>query len=185
MNALYDPLNNTYQDCVIQASPKTHEVEAARIMVKRLLKSSCRNLVMADRSYGSLDLMETIRDSNSDFLIRVQEKFIKETVEMPMEELDTFMTLTICTNQTKEINKLREKGKIKKLTGPSKFGKPQKNVTWFHPSPYVMKLRIVRLKLSTGAFETIATSLDPKKFPPDVIKELYHLRWKLKLHLEL
>lgn len=185
MNALYDPLNNTYQDCVIQASPKTHEVEAARIMVKRLLKSSCRNLVMADRSYGSLDLMETIRDSNSDFLIRVQEKFIKETVEMPMEELDTFMTLTICTNQTKEINKLREKGKIKKLTGPSKFGKPQKNVTWFHPSLYVMKLRIVRLKLSTGAFETIATSLDPKKFPPDVIKELYHLRWKLKLHLEL
>lgn len=135
---------------------------------------------MADRGYGSLDLMETIRDSNSDFLIRVQEKFIKETIEMPMKELDTTITLTICTNQTKEINELRDQGKIKRLIGPSKFGKPKKNVSLFHSSPYVMKLRIVRLKLSTGSFETIATSLDPEKFPPAVIKELYHLRWGIE-----
>ena len=82
MNALYNPLNNTYQDCIIQVSPKTHKVEAARIMMKRLPKPSCRNLVMADRGYGALDLMGTIQNSNFDFLISVQEKLIKETTEI-------------------------------------------------------------------------------------------------------
>ena len=66
------------------------------------------------------------------------------------------------------------------LPGPSKFGKPKKNVTWFHPSPYVMKLRIVRFLLDTGEYETIVTSLNRSKSSPAKIKELYHLRWGIK-----
>lgn len=40
-------------------------------MVKRLPKSSCGNIITGDRGYGPLDLMETIIDSDSDFLINV------------------------------------------------------------------------------------------------------------------
>ena len=36
VNALYDILNNTYKDCIIQDASKEHEVEAARQMMKRL-----------------------------------------------------------------------------------------------------------------------------------------------------
>jgi IS4 transposase len=42
---------------------------------------------------------------------------------------------------------------------------------------YPIKLRVVRFKISDDSFETIITNLDSEKFPPNKIKELYHLRW--------
>ena len=178
VNAMFDILNNTYSDCVIQPAPKEHEIEAARIMVRRLGKDSCPDLIICDRGYGSLDLMETIRDSNADFLIRVSNTgFIKEISELPMEELDIDMGLTIVTRQTNETKALRAQGKVKYLPGPSRFNKEKRNVSWHHPSPYRMGFRVVRFQLDTGEFETIVTSLDRKKFPISRIRELYHLRW--------
>lgn len=43
-----------------------------------------------------------------------------------------------------------------------------------------MKVRIVRIQLNTGEYETIATSLDREKFPPERIKDLYHKRWGIE-----
>lgn len=51
LNVLYDINNTTYVDAVIQPSPKTHEIEAARTMIKRLRKSSYSNIILADRGY--------------------------------------------------------------------------------------------------------------------------------------
>lgn len=181
LNAMFDILNNTYADCVIQPSPNVHEVEAARIMVNRLGKPSSRRLVICDRGYSSLDLMETIRDSNSDFLIRVSNTgFISEVKDMPLKEADIDISFTIVTNQTKETKKLREQNKVKLLIGPSKFGKEKKNVSWYHPAPYLMRLRIVRFRLDTGEYETLVTSLDRRQFPIGKMKELYHLRWGIE-----
>ena len=177
LNAFYDINNNTYVDAVIQPSPKTHEIEAARTMIKRLRKSSCSNIILADRGYNSLDLLATITDSNCDYLFRAHAKFLKEIIEAPFKEFDIDISFTIVTKQTKDLKELRNQGKVKWLPGPSTFGKPKKNVTWFHPSHYVMKLRIVRFLLDTGEYETIVTSLDRSKFSPSKIKELYHLRW--------
>ena len=53
-----------------------HEIEAARIMIKRLCKSSCSNIILADRGYNSLDLLATITDSNCDYLFRAHAKFL-------------------------------------------------------------------------------------------------------------
>ena len=78
---MYDILNNIYTDCIIQDAPKEHEIEAARQIMKRLEKMSTRDIVIADRGYTSLDLMETVRDAGADFLFRVPDDFIKETNE--------------------------------------------------------------------------------------------------------
>lgn len=43
-----------------------------------------------------------------------------------------------------------------------------------------MKVRIVRIQLNTGEYETIATSLDREKFPPERIKDLYHKKWGIE-----
>ena len=43
-----------------------------------------------------------------------------------------------------------------------------------------MKVRIVRIQLNTGEYETIATSLDREKFPPERIKNLYYKRWGIE-----
>ena len=180
LNALYDILNNTFLDCVVQSAPKEHEVKAARMMVKRLPKSSCRTIVIADRGYASLDLMETIRDQNVDFLFRVPNGFISELARMPMAEFDTDISFTIVTEQTKETKHLFAEGKVKILPGPSKFGKRKKDVSWFHPSPYLMRLRVVRFQLETGEYETLVTSLDRNHFLIAELKELYHLRWGIE-----
>jgi hypothetical protein len=180
INALFDILNNTYTDCVIQDAPKEHEIEAARQMIKRLGNRSAKELIVADRGYASLDLLETIRDVGADFLFRVPEDFIRETRNLPEQDCDVDVTFTIYTSQTKESKKLMAEGKAKYLSGPSKFGKPKKTVTWYHPSPYLMSLRIVRFKLSNGNYEIICTSLKRDKFPPEKLKTLYHLRWGIE-----
>ena len=180
LNALYDILNNTFLDCIVQSAPKEHEVEAARMMVKRLPKSSCHTIVIADRGYASLDLMETIRDQNAEFLFRVPNGFISELALMPMTEFDTDISFTIVTEQTNEAKRLIAEGKAKSMIGPSKFGKRKKNVTWYHSSQYLMKLRAVRFQLDTGEYETLVTSLDRNRFPVDRMKEVYHLRWGIE-----
>jgi len=50
---------------------------------------------------------------------------------------------------------------------------------WDFPSPYPMKLRIIRFMLDTGQYETLATSL-PRSFSLQEIKELYHARWGIE-----
>ena len=132
---------------MIQSSPKEHAAETARMMVKRLPKSSCRTIVIADRGYASLDLMETIRNQNVDFLLN---GFIPELAQMSMTDFDTDISFTIVTTQTKETKHLFAEGKVKILPGSSKFGKKKKDVSWFHPSPFLMKLRVVRFQLETG-----------------------------------
>lgn len=52
--------------------------------------------------------------------------------------------------------------------------------TWDFESPYQLKIRIVRFKISDDTWETIATSLPKDKFPPAVLKYLYHLRWGIE-----
>jgi hypothetical protein len=42
-----------------------------------------------------------------------------------------------------------------------------------------MTLRIVRIRLCTGEYETLATSL-PRSITAAEIKELYHARWKIE-----
>ena len=138
----------------------------------------CRAIVICDRGYGSLDLMETIRDQNADFLIRIRDSLLKETRALPMDECDVNIDFTIITDQTNASKKLTRETNTRFLPGLSKNKK--KLVTWFHPSPYHMNLRIVRFPLKTGTYETIGTSLDKNEFPIEEIKSLYHLRWGIE-----
>ena len=53
------------------------------------------------------------------------------------------------------------------MSGTSKFGKYKKSQTWDFESPFDMTIRIVRVKLPNGNYETLATSLNRFfDFPP-------------------
>ena len=180
VNAMFDLLNNTYADCIIQDAPKEHEIEAARQMVKRLSNKANKNIIIMDRGYASLDLMETVKDSGSDYLIRMPMGFISEIRSLPECECDVDESFTVVTRQTKENMRLRKQGKVKLQCGVSRYGKEKKGVSWYHPSPYLMSVLLVKFRLDNGEFEIIGTSLDREKFPPEKLKELYHLRWGLE-----
>jgi len=96
-----------------------------------------------------------------------------------MTELDTEVSFTITTTQTKED---KEKGHILLQTQKNKdkvYSSKTKSKRWDFPSPYPMKFRVVRVLLDTGEYETLATSLPPS-FTPSEIKELYHARWGIE-----
>ena len=181
LNALYDLNNKIYVDAIVEPRPKYSEFRAAWTMVDR--GNFGKAILMGDRGYSSMNLIEHIhRKENLDYLIRIKNGWISETKALPMTNLDIDISFEIRTTQRNIDKELFRTGKAKWISGPSKFGKQKKAETWDFESPFVIKLRVVRFKLSdTGNdandYETIVTSLDRTQFPMDEIKKLYHLRW--------
>lgn len=179
INALYDVLNKTYKDCIIQPKPQNDEVDACNQVV--ISNAFEKAILLADRGYGALNLLETIRrKDNLDYLIRVKNEWLTETKNLPLENLDTDITFELRTTATKKDKQLFKEGKAKWISGKSKFGKSKKHISWQYESPYIMTLRIVRFEIAENSYETIVTSLDRDEFPLEEIKKLYHLRWGIE-----
>lgn len=171
INALYDVLNKTYKDCIVQPRPKMHETKAAWQMVDRT-EFKQKSILIADRGYGSFNLFEHInKKDNLDYLIRVKNNWLTNFKNLKDEEFDidiSFELRTSTTNQDKEDYK---SGKAKFLSNMS---------IWDYPIPYTMNLRVVRIQITDSTYETIITSLNRFEFPLSKIKELYHLRWGIE-----
>lgn len=183
---LYDVLNKCYLDCVIQPQPEQDEIGAldALLAWNDLIwnNSEQKTLLVADRGFASYNVFATLQQTyNADFLIRVKQGrgAMREVAKLPHRELDLEIQFTITTTQTK---KDKENGYIF-LQTRKKDGRTYSTNTragrWDFPSPYPMRLRIVRILLNTGEYETLATSLPPS-FTPLEIKELYHARWGIE-----
>lgn len=181
-NPLYDVLNKCYLDCVIQPQPCQDEIGALLFMLA-WRDFPDKTLIVADRAYSSYNLFATIQKMpDVDFLIRVKQEqgAMREVAKLPMEELDREISFTITTTQTKADKK---NGYIFLQTQKEESKRPYSAKTrkgrWNFPSPYPMKLRIVRILLDTGKYETLATSL-PSSFTPEQMKQLYHARWGIE-----
>lgn len=181
VNPLYDVLNKTYQYCVIQPQPQQDEVGALLFMMK-WYEFKEKTLIVADRGYESYNIFAHIQNTpNTDFLIRVKQDrtAMREIGKLPMTELDTDVSFTITTTQTKED---KENGYILLQTRKMEdriYSSKTRAGRWDFPSPYPMKIRVVRFKLDTGEYETLATSL-PRSITLAEIKELYHARWGIE-----
>ncbi|MBQ6623028.1 MAG: transposase [Mogibacterium sp.] len=99
-----------------------------------------------------------------------------------MSDWDIAVSFELRTTQTKQDQKDFAEGKAKYVRGPSKRGL-DKQVTWDFESPFQFSYRVVRFKISPGEYETLVTSLDRNAFPPEKLKELYHLRWGIETSL--
>ena len=179
INALYDLLNKTYTDVVIQPSPKEQEERAAVEMIGRL-SLPYKSILIADRGYESVNLVEHIRRTpNLDFLIRVKNAGTRETRTLPMCDLDIDISFELRTTQRKEDKEAFASGRAKYIAGKSKFGK-DRYTAWDFESPFRMTYRVVRFKITEDTYETVITSLDRDTFPPEKIKKLYGMRWGIE-----
>jgi len=183
-NVLYDILNNIYIYCHMQPQPKMNEIGALRLMLE-WLDFPKKTIIIADRGYESYNTFaHFLENPNIDFLIRVKQNrsAMREIKKLPMKELDTDISFTITTTQTK-IDKqngyiLVQKHKFTNTT--KQYSAKTRNSQWDFTSPYPMKFRVVRFMLNTGDYETLATSLSREEFPMEDIKELYHKRWRIE-----
>ena len=182
VNPLYDVMNKLYVSCIIQPQPKVDEIGALAFMLSWYGFDE-KTLIVADRGYESYNTFAHFMElgANAKFLIRVKQNksAMREIAKLPMTELDTNVSFTITTTQTK---KDKENGYIfvqKRKNAKRAYSAKTKNARWEYKSPYPMTFRVVRFKLSTGEYETLATNL-PKSFTLQEIKELYHARWGIE-----
>ena len=99
---------------------------------------------------------------------------------LPIEELDTDVCGEITTTQTKE-DRERDRIFIQTHSNPDRvYSGNTRAGRWDFTSPYVMRFRVVRFKLKSGVYETLATSLPREVFSLDDLRELYHARWGIE-----
>lgn len=180
ISALYDILNKTYTDIVIQPQPKNDERGAVREIIKKRQFNE-KTILIADRGYESYNLFENIkRTPNLDFLIRIRNGLTKEARSRAMCPFDLDIETELRTTNTKKDREAFRAGKAKYISGPKKRGKGKAFVTWEFESPFLMKYRLVRFEIAPGVYETIATSLPRNEVSAQEIKELYGMRWGIE-----
>jgi hypothetical protein len=180
-NILFDVCNKTYQHCLIQPQPRADEVGALYFMLA-WYDFPEKTLIIADRGYEAYNVFAYFKErTKADFLIRIKQNrsAMREIRKLPMTELDTDISFTLTTTQT---NADKENGYIYIQTARKSietYSSKTRMRRWEFGSPYPMTLRIVRIRLCTGEYETLATSL-PRSITAAEIKELYHARWKIE-----
>ena len=174
---LYDTENRLVLDAIIDSKQGMDERSAAYIMIERY--SGQKALLSSDRGYISYNLLEYIkRNGRFEFLFRTPNRnTFKEINDLPMEELDIDVTVTVCSRSQQycDIYGYRH------LAGESPFGKDKKRVNWdFGKEPSKLYYRVVRFQLESEEWETIITSLPRESYPPSKIKEIYFKRWGIE-----
>lgn len=179
LNAIYDLLNKTYVDILLQPKPKQNEPQALIDMISR--NAFCgKNIIIADRGYEGYNLIaHIINKDNVDLLMRVKHDGMREIKKLPMVELDKDISFEITTTQTKE-DALHKRIHIQTHKENKHYSSNTVKRNWDFPSPYRMNFRVVRFMLDTGEYETIVTSLPKSRFSLSDIKKLYHMRWGIE-----
>ena len=153
-STLYDVLNGVCIDASLERCD-AHEVSIAK---EHLRYAEDNDLVIYDRGYFSFRMMAIATQAKGDFLIRARGR-----------------------------RSFRVSDEMLKGYGPDDIVveiKPSKNrVTAVRAEglPTRLTVRFVRVKLKTGEYEVLATSLtDQKKYPAKYFKDLYYLRWGIE-----
>ena len=176
LNCLYDVAAKSLVAAELQPKRRTHETQATCDMISAL-ELDRLTLLVGDRGYGSLNLVETVRrKDNLECLIRVRDNWIKEVAALPAEELDVDIVVHVITTQTKADKERVRAGLAKYLSGASRYGKYKKSQTWFYESEVDVAFRVVRVRLDNGDLETLVTTLPREGFPPGALRDLYHER---------
>ena len=177
LNAMYDLCSNRYLDALLQPGRKENEARAAGQMVKRFAYSE-KPIFIADRGYESYNVFAHIERKGMNYLIRVKDRDSNGILgailfpETDIFDVDVHKRLT--RKQTNEVKAHPEKDHFLPRNSPFDFLDLHTNLF------YDMNFRVVRFKLSEDSYEYIITNLDRETFPPEKIKELYHMRWALK-----
>lgn len=178
LNALYDICNRIYVDALIYAGKKNHICGALNKMVDRS-EIKGKVILLADRAYASYNVFEHITRKGWRYIIRAQDlpscrSMISSMSFPPTGPVDRWLHLNVTRRNTKATTTQRDIYRYIPSTGPFDFLPPGSK------EDYPIHLRVVRLEILPGVYELLVTNLNEKEFPPEKLKELYHLRWGIE-----
>lgn len=185
MNALYDLLSNTYLDCILQGSRESNEQAAFCDMVDRSWLNSV--IVMADRGYESYNNIAHVTEKGWRFVIRIKDNpkanGILKGLDIPdTPEFDLQINLNCTRKQTNEAKILfKDRNRYRLIPSHVRFDYLPDNHRKSDPLIwYPLSFRIVRFHLCDDLYEAVITNLPKDRFPPDVLKKLYSMRWGIE-----
>lgn len=152
-SVLYDVLNRVALDATL-GEARAYEIDLA---VGHLLHTRDGDLLTMDRNYPSYRMLAELNRCGRDFAIRCSAASFAEARDMLKGQGPDSQEVTLrpCAGQLAQI---RERG-----------------------LPLSLKVRLVRVLLSTGEYEVLVTSLlDNALYPTDGFRELYRLRWGIE-----
>ena len=166
-SVLYDVENMIAIDSVI-TSIRKGEISLAMEHLKYVKKN---DLVLFDRGYASYMLMAKILEKQGDFVIRLASNSFTASQKL-LRSKKSKESISIITPHPQLTKKIQAEG---------------------NSVPSSLKVRFIKVTLSTGETELLVTSLlDKQKYPRKLFKEIYWKRWgietfygKLKTRLEL
>lgn len=191
-NMMFDILNRTYQDCILQPKPKANERDASIEMMKRL---DCgKSIVIMDRGYDGFNMIENCnRMDNLFYIIRTKagKGGIKEISELPDKECDVEMEFEVVTSNKYYIDNHKDNTYLHLVNAPKKhhkkyFSPNTKNQRWDFEWRCIVKCRVVKFRINNAdsdkeEWEVLITNLNRFEFPLSMMKELYHLRWDIEV----
>lgn len=183
LNAMYDLLQHTYVDAIIQKRRLLNEHDAFVTMIDR---SDLKNvLAIADRGYESYNSMAHIQEKDWFYLIRVKDGKIgiARGLELPTSnEFDVFVDLSLTRSRSNEVKRLlKDRNRYKYMSQSQPFDYlPQSIRGCKTPVFYKLPFRIVRLQVSDNLYETLVTNLDASQYPAKELKRLYAMRWGIE-----
>lgn len=184
LNAMYDLLQRTYIDEVIQDFREMNEHAAFIEMVDRSWIDNA--LVMADRGYESFNDFAHVIEKGWHFLIRIKDvgsNGLLKGLDLPNKDcFDVEINLNLTRKQTNAVKELmRDRNHYRYIPAKANFDYlPVKNRKAEPTKWYPLSFRIVRFPISEDSYEAIVTNLPAEEFPPPEIKKLYAMRWGIE-----
>ena len=179
INAVYDLMNRTYQDILIQKGRKKNENIA---LVQMTDRSSIPNAILiADRNYEAYNGIAHMEKKGWKYLIRIRDTsgMIQPFHFKSDCDLDVWKTITLTRKQTNAFKRMKagDPARYRCLPNSSPF-----DFIDLHDNIYYdLNIRFVRFHISDDTYETVITNLPSDEFSPAELKHLYNLRWELKL----
>ena len=177
INAMYDLLEHTYENIIIQNAIELNENGAFNNIIDNYKGEKA--IYIADRGYESYNSFAHVIESNQKFLIRVKDINSKTSLtksfnlETESDEFDLTVNKILTLKQTKD---------IKKDKYNYKFVPKNQTFDYLNESKdfYNIEFRVVRFKLNNDHYECIITNLSEEEFTVEEIKELYNKRWGIE-----
>lgn len=187
LNALYDIKAHTYTDAVVHKPRIAGENKALVDMVDRS-NIPGKVLVIADRGYEAYNNMAHIQQKDWNYLIRIKDfstysSGILHGLELPdQNEFDVYIDLQLTRKQTNDVKELlKDKNHYRRIAHNKTFDYlPEKCRKSDSTVLYQLPFRIVRFQITEDSYEVVVTNLEQEDFPPEVLKQLYSMRWGIE-----
>lgn len=176
---MYDLLNKTYTDIVIQPCRTENEHKAFCDMVDRY-NGNNKTIFITDRGYESYNNIAHVIEKGTYFLFRCKDISSNGIIASSKDKLpttdifDCHLSLILTRKWTNEILNNRDIYRHFRNAHSFDFLDLDEHIL------YNMNLRVVRFPISDNEYECILTNLPDNEFSIDEIKELYALRWGIE-----